>query len=164
MLVVNRLLQQFNSQWQCFADFQEMCIIGRNCSETCIWIHFSPCHFLFLFTHSWSGMEIKSLGSSHLFLILLVYVDQKKPARLSYWPLRSCHMLSEVQNMQWRPSCPPPPGLKFFQFHAVFGKIWQNRMLAPHLGSWRPLLGEILDPRLTWVSMLTQIGLMSSKV
>ena len=23
------------------------------------------------------------------------------------------------------------PGSKFFQFHAVFGKIWQNRMLAP---------------------------------
>ena len=25
----------------------------------------------------------------------------------------------------------PPRGSKFFQFHAVFGKIWQNRMLAP---------------------------------
>ena len=25
----------------------------------------------------------------------------------------------------------PPWGSKFFQFHAVFGKIWQNRMLAP---------------------------------
>ena len=24
-----------------------------------------------------------------------------------------------------------PPGPKFFQFHAVFGKIWQNHMLAP---------------------------------
>ena len=24
-----------------------------------------------------------------------------------------------------------PPGSKFFQFHAVFGKNWQNRMLAP---------------------------------
>ena len=33
---------------------------------------------------------------------------------------------------------PPPPGSKFFQFHAVFGKIWQNRMLAPPPG-------EILD-------------------
>ena len=42
----------------------------------------------------------------------------------------------------------PPWGSKFFQFHAVFGKIWQNRMLAPPLGSWRPLLGEILDPPL----------------
>ena len=26
---------------------------------------------------------------------------------------------------------PPPPGSKFFQFHAVLGEIWQNRMLAP---------------------------------
>ena len=25
----------------------------------------------------------------------------------------------------------PPWRSKFFQFHAVFGKIWQNRMLAP---------------------------------
>ena len=25
----------------------------------------------------------------------------------------------------------PPWGPKFFQFHAVFGKIWQNHMLAP---------------------------------
>ena len=26
---------------------------------------------------------------------------------------------------------PPPRGSKFFQFHAVFGKFWRNRMLAP---------------------------------
>ena len=26
---------------------------------------------------------------------------------------------------------PSPWGSKFFQFHAVFGKFWQNRMLAP---------------------------------
>ena len=25
----------------------------------------------------------------------------------------------------------PPWGSKFFQFHAVFGKNWQNRMLVP---------------------------------
>ena len=43
----------------------------------------------------------------------------------------------------------PPRGPKFFQFHAVFGKIWQNHMLAPPpRGSWRPLLGKILDPPL----------------
>ena len=44
----------------------------------------------------------------------------------------------------------PSPGPKFFQFHAVFGKIWQNCMLVPPLGSWRPLLREILDPPLTF--------------
>ena len=36
---------------------------------------------------------------------------------------------------------------KFFQFHAVLGKISQNRMLASR-GSWRRHLGEILDPPL----------------
>ena len=46
----------------------------------------------------------------------------------------------------------PPRGSKFFQFHAVFGKFWQNRMLAPPLGSWRPLHGEILDPPLLAVT------------
>ena len=32
----------------------------------------------------------------------------------------------------------PPWGPKFFQFHAVFGKIWQNRMLAPPWGVGAP--------------------------
>ena len=35
---------------------------------------------------------------------------------------------------------PLPPEPKFFQFHAVFGKIWQNLMLAP------PLPGELAPP------------------
>ena len=39
------------------------------------------------------------------------------------------------------------PGSKFFQFHAAFGKFWQNRMFAPP-GELAPLLGEILDPPL----------------
>ena len=37
---------------------------------------------------------------------------------------------------------PPPRAPKFFQFHAVFGKIWQNHMLAPHQGSWCPQWGN----------------------
>ena len=32
----------------------------------------------------------------------------------------------------------PPWGSKFFQFHAVFGKIWQKRMLAPPPGELAP--------------------------
>ena len=62
--------------------------------------------------------------------------------------------VSFIDRSQWRIyivkfwTRAPPWGSKFFQFHAVFGKIWQNRMLAPPLGSWRPLLGEILDPPL----------------
>ena len=42
---------------------------------------------------------------------------------------------------------------KFFQFHAVLGKIWQNYMLAPPPPEgWRPNLGEILDPPLNMFS------------
>ena len=49
---------------------------------------------------------------------------------------------------------PPPPGgpnsFNFIQFLGKFGKIvcWRP---SP-LGSWRPLLGEILDPPLEYVS------------
>ena len=42
-----------------------------------------------------------------------------------------------------------PPGSKFFQFHAVFRKFWQNRMLAPLPGELAPPPREILDPPLT---------------
>ena len=53
----------------------------------------------------------------------------------------------------------PPRGSKFFQFHAVFGKIWQNRLLAPPpLGSWRSLLGEILDPPLQCIDLGQCLG------
>ena len=41
-----------------------------------------------------------------------------------------------------------PSGSKFFQFHAVFWKICQNRMLAPPFGELVPPLGEIPDPPL----------------
>ena len=62
---------------------------------------------------------------------------------------------SSVNVFQWRiyivkfwTLVPNPWESKFFKFHAVFGKIWQNCMLAPPPESWRPLLGEILDPPL----------------
>ena len=35
-----------------------------------------------------------------------------------------------------------PSGSKFFQFHAIFGKFWQNRMLAPRWKVARPHPGE----------------------
>ena len=41
-----------------------------------------------------------------------------------------------------RDAPPPPQGPKFFQFHAVFGKIWQNRMLAPPRGIGAPSSGK----------------------
>ena len=44
----------------------------------------------------------------------------------------------------------PSYGPKFSQFHEVFQKIWQNRMLAPPEG-WHPLLRGILYPPLCHV-------------
>ena len=43
---------------------------------------------------------------------------------------------------------PPPRGPNSFNFMQFLGNFWQNRMLVPPLGSWRPHLGEILDPPL----------------
>ena len=39
------------------------------------------------------------------------------------------------------------PGSKFFQLHAIFWKIWQNRMFAPPMEGLEHL-GENLDPPL----------------
>ena len=44
-----------------------------------------------------------------------------------------------VAGLRGAPRSRPPWGSKFFQFHAVFGKIWQNRMLAPPSGELAPL-------------------------
>ena len=38
--------------------------------------------------------------------------------------------------------CAPLWGPKFFQFHAGFGKIWQNRMLVPPWGVGAPSSGK----------------------
>ena len=50
----------------------------------------------------------------------------------------------------WTHAPPPLQPSKFFQFHAVFGRIWQNYVFTlpppPH-GS-HPHLGEIMDPHL----------------
>ena len=41
-----------------------------------------------------------------------------------------------------------PYSPKCSQFHAIFSKIWQNRMLPPPPAVWRPLLRGTLDPPL----------------
>ena len=60
----------------------------------------------------------------------------------------------------WGREGPPFRWSKFFKFYAVFGKIWQNRMLAPPLETWRPHLGEILDPPLN-VKPLLETGMIT---
>ena len=52
---------------------------------------------------------------------------------------------------------PPPPGSKFCQFHAVFGTIWQNRMLAPP-GGLAPHFGEIIMKTFTEGGILGRYG------
>ena len=49
------------------------------------------------------------------------------------------------------------PQSKLFQFHAVFGKFWQNRMLVPPPSpeGWRSNLGEIMEPPLLIVHDIT---------
>ena len=42
----------------------------------------------------------------------------------------------------------PPPGSKFFHFHAVFGKNLKNNS---NFGSWRTPLGKNLDPPLLMI-------------
>ena len=59
------------------------------------------------------------------------------PFEKSKVQLSLCKLLSYHESEQWRIyivkfwTRPPPCGSKFFQFHAVFGEIWQNRMLVP---------------------------------
>ena len=42
--------------------------------------------------------------------------------------------------------CVPTSGSKFFQFHVVFGKVWQNRILAPPGGLVPPPRGNPGSP------------------
>ena len=54
-----------------------------------------------------------------------------------------------------RTQCTPfPHGPKFSQFHAVFRKIWQIRMLAPSRRL-APLLRGTLDPPLIVVAFIS---------
>ena len=54
-----------------------------------------------------------------------------------------------------------PPGSKFFQFHAVFGKIWQNRMLVLPRGVGAPPRG---NPGSATAISLRKIGEFSEDV
>ena len=47
---------------------------------------------------------------------------------------------------------------KFFQFHAVFGKIRQNCMLPPYQHRRRPHFWEILDPPLKSILSADQLS------
>ena len=40
-------------------------------------------------------------------------------------------LTESIRGCKGAPGTRPPPGSKFFHFHAVFGKIWPNNRLAP---------------------------------
>ena len=56
----------------------------------------------------------------------------------------------QADTFQWqffwgrKEHAPPPYGLKFSQFHAVFRKIWQFRMFGGPLDVWQTLIEFIL--------------------
>ena len=57
-----------------------------------------------------------------------------------------CILLWSLADLRGEPGTrPPPPGSKFFHFHAVFSKNLKNNS---NFGSWRTPLGKILDPPL----------------
>ena len=63
--------------------------------------------------------------------------------------LINCHMFLKIMNIGGSKGAlgtrASPGGSKFFHFHAVFGNILKNNS---NFGSWRTLLGKILDPPL----------------
>ena len=73
------------------------------------------------------------------------------PIRLPEWPANdTCHRQWRIYTVKFWTRPPSPRGSKFFQFHAVFGKFWQNCMLAPPWKVGAPSwIRPILDPPLT---------------
>ena len=61
-----------------------------------------------------------------LYLSWSVCTRRQQQCQMCFFVTFSCHVCSGVSK-----GARFPWGSKFFQFHAVFGKIWQNRMLAP---------------------------------
>ena len=87
-----------------------------------------------------------------------------------YWSTgNGTGMLHQIRNMcsggskGGREGCAPPQGSKFFQFHAVFGKTWQIRMLVPPRGVGAPPQGnpgsatDVCDPVQFIVSELSHL-------
>ena len=73
------------------------------------------------------------------FLYYAVHTTQGQGAIVVY-----CSGESQCWGGGSRDACPSPAS-KFFQFDAVFRKIWQNHTCWPP-ESWRPRPGEILNP------------------
>ena len=116
-----------------------------------------PVVILILFdTNNLAQLLYKSITTNHKSLLADLELKSRSNILIRH---RYVRISSGGSKEGARDACPPPPGSKFFQFHAFFGKIWKNHMLAPSPESWRPLLGEILDPPLIKLRLGLGLGL-----
>ena len=58
---------------------------------------------------------------------------------------------------------PPPPGVQILSISCSFWEILTNSYVGAPLGSWRPLLGEILDPLLLQVCQSSLMLIIEAK-
>ena len=81
--------------------------------------------------------------------------EQSLPSTKTSWQQAAKTVVtSSVADLRGAQGTCAPPGSKFFKFHAVFRKFCKIVCWCP-LGSWRPLLGEILDPSCNDVASVT---------
>ena len=76
------------------------------------------------------GLEVPSPYYWNLVMATITRMD-KRVVRILLECFLLCWLLISVDLRGPQGMCASPWGSKFLQFHAVFGKIWQNRMLAP---------------------------------
>ena len=67
--------------------------------------------------------KVKKLRTQHGFYMF----NETEFRQKSYYILLSTLSVADLHSK----ILDVPPGSKFFQFHAVFGKFWENRMLPP---------------------------------
>ena len=78
-------------------------------------------------------LDAPVLGRLTELFVLIVIMIQPRSVNIK----QRCYSVADL-----RGCARDPPGSKFFEFHAVFGKIWQNRMLAPPWGVGAPSSGK----------------------
>ena len=60
------------------------------------------------------------------------------------------HAVADLRVARGTCAPPPPPGVQILSISCSFWEISAKSYVGAPLGSWRPLLGEILDPPLAW--------------
>ena len=68
--------------------------------------------------------------------------DSKVTFNCKRWIQGECQSLEDLRGLQGTHAPPPAWASKLFQFHAVCGKMWQNRVLVPPGGLAPPPQGN----------------------